>query len=119
MLGALPGVSLRYLFGLFFNTPNWFPLGTFIVNSVGTFILGIIITMYRIGVLNSSHITGFGIGFCGSLTTMSTFAWESLVLLDVSIVLFFLYVVVTMIGVFLGGYAGSILVLYLYVGRVR
>lgn len=114
MIGAIPGVIIRYLLGLY--TPHYFnlPIGTLIANVVGSFILGMLVTMFRIGVANSNLITMIGIGFCGSLTTMSTFAVESIKFIDSSIYLLLLNVFVTLLLVLLGAYFGRILAIYLY-----
>src|SRR5664279_2243186 len=61
-----------------------FPLGTLIVNVVGSFFLGFI--MYSI--LNDSRLISpdlrsfAAIGFIGAFTTMSTFAYESFRFID-------------------------------------
>jgi len=113
-IGAVPGAVIRYLLGLF--VPHYFnlPIGTLVANVLGSFILGIIVIMFRIGVTTSEVLTLIGIGFCGSLTTISTFAVESLNLLDNSINLFVLNVTITLVFVFIGAYAGRILAVYLF-----
>lgn len=75
-LGAAVGAPLRYLtdravqarFG-----PG-FPWGTLTVNVAGSLILG-----FLIGLPASPAWTALlGTGFCGALTTYSTFSWETL-----------------------------------------
>ena len=114
MAGAVPGVILRYLLGLY--VPHYFnlPIGTLAANVLGSFILGMLVTMFRIGVASSNIITLGGIGFCGSLTTMSTFAVESLSFIDSSIYLLVLNVLITLGLVMLGAYVGRVLTLYVY-----
>jgi CrcB protein len=78
MLGGAVGSATRYA------TDRWvqghhrlrFPLGTLAVNLVGCFVLGVIAG----GVAQSGwspHVQSLvGIGFCGGLTTFSTFSVE-------------------------------------------
>jgi CrcB protein len=51
-----------------------FPWGTFIVNVSGSALLGLLAARWH---STSAVLALFGIGFCGSLTTFSSFAWES------------------------------------------
>lgn len=80
MVGAL----LRYYVGIIFNAGGTgsFPLGTFIANMVGSFVLGWftihIIAMKRI---HPNVLTAIGTGLIGSFTTFSTFSVETVQLL--------------------------------------
>ena len=54
-----------------------FPLGTLVVNLIGSFLLSALL----FGVFNPKHLSEeykllLMVGFCGSLTTMSTFAMD-------------------------------------------
>ena len=92
MIGAIPGAIGRYVLGLVFNVPFFaIPIGTLIANTLGSIILGMVVTMYRLQLIKPEVITSIGIGFCGSLTTMSSFAVESLKLLTGSAILFLSY----------------------------
>jgi CrcB protein len=51
-----------------------FPWGTFTVNVLGSVLLGVLVARWS---ETSSVLALVGIGFCGSLTTFSSFAWES------------------------------------------
>lgn len=55
-----------------------FPWGTFIVNITGSALVGLLAGM------SSGHAVeaAVGLGFCGALTTSSTFSFETLRLLD-------------------------------------
>ena len=86
MLFGCAGTYIRWLLGKLDNITGrlrWFPLGTFMANVIGSVILaGIsIVEVYvqlNIGVSNIviDIITGIATGFCGSLTTVSTFVHQ-------------------------------------------
>ena len=57
-----------------------FPWGTLVVNVIGSFFLGIILGS-GLGESEAS-IAFLGIGFCGGLTTFSTFSLQNLTLLS-------------------------------------
>jgi fluoride exporter len=56
-----------------------FPFGTFVVNIVGSFILGILAlwVLERLPPNFRGLYLLFGTGFCGGFTTFSTFEWET------------------------------------------
>lgn len=117
MLGAIPGALGRYVLGLIFNGPFAIPIGTLIANTSGSFILGMVVTLYRLQFIKPTVITSVGIGFCGSLTTMSSFAVESVKLLSSSYILFLSYLSITLIFVYLGAYVGRVTVMFIVVKR--
>ncbi len=61
--------------------PANFPYGTFIVNIVGCFIIGILFGMAARNQAGSSTWLVLATGFCGAFTTFSTFALENNMLL--------------------------------------
>jgi len=78
--GGSIGVILRYLVGRWTARASaGFPLGTFIINVTGAFVLGWLTS--EIGRLFPMHATllmlFFGTGVCGAYTTFSTFSYES------------------------------------------
>jgi CrcB protein len=77
-VGAMIGAPLRYLTDRAVQTrhDSLFPWGTFIVNLVGCLILGAL-TGAGLG-LPSPWLAVLGTGFCGALTTYSTFSYETL-----------------------------------------
>ncbi|CAA7601432.1 Putative fluoride ion transporter CrcB [Acididesulfobacillus acetoxydans] len=82
--GALGAVS-RYGLGLFVSN-RWnqsFPLGTFIINISGAFLLGFLNVLFieRLTVSPAMRL-GIGIGFIGAYTTFSTFSFEVITLLE-------------------------------------
>jgi fluoride exporter len=81
-VGAVIGVCLRYrlvespvlVYGL--------PVNILVVNVLGSFILGFF-SIVSIGLnLDSQYTLLIAVGFCGSFTTMSSFALETSNLLD-------------------------------------
>ena len=79
-VGAAVGAPLRYLTDRFIQARHdtIFPWGTLAVNIAGSFILGVLIGLAAAGRLDSAIVTVLGPGFCGALTTYSTFGYETL-----------------------------------------
>ncbi|NOJ26527.1 MAG: fluoride efflux transporter CrcB [Nitrososphaera sp.] len=76
-IGAVAGAFLRYKMAsspLLFGT---LPINILIVNTIGSFILGIFSVLTFAWNLDSKYSLLVAIGFCGSLTTMSSFALET------------------------------------------
>jgi CrcB protein len=81
-VGSILGAFLRYKITespLLFNT---LPLNVLIVNVIGAFILGMFVVLSSQWNLDGRYSLLTAIGFCGSLTTMSSFALDSSNLLD-------------------------------------
>ncbi len=84
-LGGVAGTLSRYgLEGWIQNrTATGFPLGTLTVNLSGSLLLGFIIRVATGTALISPDLrAALTIGFCGAFTTMSTFSYESVALLN-------------------------------------
>jgi fluoride exporter len=80
--GAIPGALLRFAVTSEVLVFEGLPVSVLIVNIVGSFILGLTMTaVTRLG-YNAEFVPLIGVGFCGSLTTMSSFAYETVNLLD-------------------------------------
>ena len=80
--GSVFGAFLRYKITespLLFNT---LPLNVLIVNIIGAFILGTFVILSEQWNLDGRYSLLAAVGFCGSLTTMSSFALDSSNLLD-------------------------------------
>lgn len=81
--GAVLGVLMRY----YITGDNLFigslPVSVLIVNIIGSLILGASAAAVAGLGLSQDYTLFIGIGFCGTLTTMSTFAFESMNLVGV------------------------------------
>ncbi|MBC2643610.1 MULTISPECIES: fluoride efflux transporter CrcB [unclassified Rhodococcus (in: high G+C Gram-positive bacteria)] len=72
-LGGALGATTRYLAGRYVDSYRSFPVATFVVNVAGCLILGLLAGAS----LSAQTFALLGTGFCGGLTTYSTFAVES------------------------------------------
>jgi fluoride exporter len=79
-LGAVVGAPLRYLTDRFIQARHdtIFPWGTLTVNAAGSLIMGFLVGAAAAGRLDPMIVTVLGPGFCGALTTYSTFGYETL-----------------------------------------
>ena len=83
-IGGLVGSVARYwLSGVVQNlTDHGFPSGTLAVNILGSFVIGLVMTLsLERGLLDDDLRILLATGFCGGFTTMSTFSYETLALL--------------------------------------
>ena len=101
--GSFIGGILRYLTSRIIQTGiiSAFPFGTFIVNILGCFLIGLFYGISEKGnMMNAEWRIFLTIGFCGGFTTFSSFTSENIVLLkDGNFIYFALY---TGLSVFLG-----------------
>jgi CrcB protein len=83
VLGAAVGAPLRYLTDLLVQSRHdtVFPWGTLTVNAVGSLALGAVAGAVS-GGAPAWLLTLAGTGFCGALTTFSTFGYETVRLLE-------------------------------------
>ncbi len=83
-IGGFLGSILRYLSQLAAGklfSPG-FPIGIFIINIIGCFIIGVVYALSEKGNFLSAEMRLFlTVGFCGGFTTFSTFAYDNLMLL--------------------------------------
>lgn len=82
--GGAIGSVLRWLIAIRYNTPGaTLPLGTWLVNFIGGFIIGAATAWLMKQPHIDAHWRIFIIsGFCGGLTTFSTFSLEIMLLLQ-------------------------------------
>jgi CrcB protein len=81
-VGALAGAFLRYRIVSSPIILGALPINVLTVNIIGSFILGIFSVLSIIWNLETKYSLLVAIGFCGSLTTMSSFALETTNLMD-------------------------------------
>ena len=81
-VGALAGAFIRYKLVSSTIVIGTLPVNILIINVIGSFILGVFSILSIFWNLDTKYSLLFAIGFCGSFTTMSSFALESVNLLD-------------------------------------
>ncbi len=107
-IGGGLGASFRYLMSMIFAAHLKYPYGTFIINVLGSFLLGFIL-------MSSLSKTGTGlklntfltIGFTGGFTTFSTFTYEAINLINQGLIIqsifyIFLSIICGMLGIYMG-----------------
>ena len=107
-IGGGLGSIFRYWISTYASKhlPLFFPFGTLLVNILGSFILGLMIFGWDEKGLISPTIKLFiGVGFCGGLTTFSTFSLETFNLIrDAEFLLAGLNILVNVMFTLLGIY---------------
>ncbi|MFZ0183394.1 MAG: CrcB family protein [Nitrosotalea sp.] len=106
-MGGLVGTFLRYKI-----TASPLLLGTLsvnvlIVNIIGSFILGLFAVMSQQWSLDQKYTMLVAIGFCGSLTTMSSFALETTNLFDNKQLGFMAVNIIANVGLSIGAIFGG------------
>ena len=78
------GLSRYYLSGWVYSLlGRSFPYGTFVVNIVGAYLIGLIMELgLRSTLIPDTLRLGLTVGFLGGLTTFSTFSFETFSLLE-------------------------------------
>jgi CrcB protein len=78
------GLTRYYLSGWVYGLlGRSFPYGTFVVNIIGAYLIGLIMELgMRSTLVPDTLRVGLTVGFLGGLTTFSTFSYETFTLLD-------------------------------------
>jgi CrcB protein len=121
MLGGALGTLARYEIGRWFGQQPWvvrsgFPVGTFVINVSGSFILGAAAILMQERFPRMVEWFPFvGVGICGGYTTFSSFEYETFRLVqDRSYGLAFAYVFGSVIAGFVGVLLGVFLARLLF-----
>lgn len=108
--GGMGSLSRYYLSVLLRVYSLDFPVATFTVNIIGSFILGFAVALFwsKASVHDSVKLA-VTVGFCGGLTTFSTFSWETFDLIKqgdylLAILYAFISVFVCVLAVSLGAF---------------
>ena len=109
------GSVLRYIIGRWFNgAGSTIPYGTFIVNVLGSLIIGFVIGSFvKVAGTSNNYVFLLATGFCGGFTTFSAFAYENhLLLRNGDYFSFLIYTIGTIIlgllAVFIGFYFSKV-----------
>jgi CrcB protein len=85
-LGGFIGANARFVVARLVGAAveTRFPLGTFVINVGGSFLLGVLGTIIALKVMPNSEAMrlALGVGFLGAFTTFSTFEFETHALLE-------------------------------------
>lgn len=84
LVGGGLGALARYHLGGFIakRRPSVLPTSTLTVNVAGSALLGALVGLLAVGGIDDTWLLWAGVGFAGGLTTFSTFAYETLQLLE-------------------------------------
>ena len=101
-LGGGLGSIFRYLINQLIKNPEGqFPINTFLVNMIGSFLIGIIFGyLNENNYINNNLILFLVIGFCGGLTTFSSFTYDSYEL--ISFGKFFVLIIYNFLSILIG-----------------
>jgi CrcB protein len=81
-LGAVAGAFIRHKLAESPLILGTLPINILVINVIGSFVLGIFSVLLLVWNLDARYSLLIAIGFCGSLTTMSSFALETTTMMD-------------------------------------
>ena len=113
-LGGFIGATLRYILGGWIQSSFVnFPVGTLVINTTGSFFIGLIMYLSEYqGMFSDETRIFLTIGILGGFTTLSTFGYESFRLLeDSKLSLMAINVVSTVLFSIMAVYLGKIVAL--------
>lgn len=111
LAGGMLGAPARYLADRWVQSrhDSAFPWGTWAVNVAGSVLLGFLAAGVADGAAAGAVAAGVGIGFCGALTTYSTFGYDAVRLIEAGRWWYALLCVAGSLGAGLGAATGCAL----------
>lgn len=112
--GSFLGGASRFILSRYVQNHSYssFPFGTFAVNILGCFLIGILMGLsQRNSLLNNEWRMFLTVGFCGGFTTFSTFAGDNISLLrDGNFLYFALYAGLSVFFGLVAAYLGNLII---------
>ena len=106
-VGGVAGVFLRYSITRSPLVLGVLPVNILLVNVIGSFILGVFVVLSQQWNLDEKYAMFVAIGFCGGLTTMSSFALETSNMIDNRQYILVAINIMTNVGLSLGAIFGG------------
>jgi len=106
--GAFIGGVLRFMISVWIKSDSdRFPLSTFLINLLGSFLIGFILSYTFKNEISPNIRLILAIGFCGGFTTFSAFSIETIQLLQAGqISIAVLYILASLVGGILFAWVG-------------